>query len=455
MAKLVRLNKIEGKSFLNRLKIEPIIIYEDVQGSKIFVKWTASGVEIRPKHHDAEPLNPIDLAVQKYYGKAYEYLTNLKPSIISLLRRGWQFCFEYFPDTQPAHVKYDIEPQNNLVLTCILKGRRYIQDFEELAEYARVIGVDCLPVLFRGVLNEVQFDLIERFLSTSQHDLEYVFDTDSNFSHFFYSVLCPGSKSSFLMSDGNFQENSERLIIRFEDSDEINLALLNPMYKRGVDVDMTEHVEVYSLFLISFMEYCQLVDINTIKAEGETRGDIYLDILCKIFNKFITINLEQILEFEFDIPKFFREDKFKIDKDRIKNNITIQHIEVDPKIEYVFKVIVGSFQRKKSKPIGIFNETSVEVFNQIVDKIQNRIDEITRDARPETVLDRGTLTFDEYISADAAGHIYPDVYDKFADKKTLIGKKGKKVWSNKKDKKDAVIPAGTFWAKPDKDTKKI
>lgn len=452
MAKLVRLNEIEGKQFLKRLQIEPIVIYEDVQGSKIFVKWTNQGVEIRPKRSDADPLNPIDLAVQKYYGLAYDYLRSLKPSIISLLKKGWQFCFEYFPDEQPAHVKYDIVPQNNLVLTCILKGKKYVQDFEELDEYARVIGVDSVPVLFKGVLSEVQYDLIERFLSTSQHDLEYIFDQDSNFSHFFYSILCPGSKSSFLMLEGNFQENSERLIIRFEDNDEINLALLNPMYKKGIESDMTEHVEVYSLFLLSFIEYSQLIDIKTIKAEGDNRGDLYLDIMCKMFNRFITANLEQILDFEFDIPKFFREEKFKIDPDRIKNNITLQHLRIDPKIEYVFKVIVGSFQRKRTKPIGIFNDMSVIVFNDIVDKIQTRIDEITRDARPVSVLDKGTLTFDEYMSADAEGHVYPDVYNKF-DKEPKVdgGKKKdfKKGWSFKDKDKTSPVPDGSFWSETD------
>jgi hypothetical protein len=250
------------------------------------------------------------------------------------------------------------------------------------------------------------------------------------------------------MSEGNFQENSERLIIRFEDSDEINLALLNPMYKKGIESDMTEHVEVYSLFLLSFMEYAQLIEIKTIKAEGDNRGDLYLDIMCKMFNRFITHNLEQILDFEFEIPKFFREEKFRIDSDRLTNSITLQHISIDPKVEYVFKVIVGSFQRKRSKPIGIFNDNSVLVFNDIVDKIQARIDEITKDARPESVLDKGTLNFDDYMSADAEGHVYPDVYNKFEEKPKADGgkKKDKKGWIDGKGKgKETLPPEGSFW----------
>jgi hypothetical protein len=46
------------------------------------------------------------------------------------------------------------------------------------------------------------------------------------------------------------------------------------------------------------------------------------------------------------------------------------------KIEYIFKVVLGSFIKKRKKPIGIFTENTVVLFNKFVDEIDNHISSI-------------------------------------------------------------------------------
>ena len=130
------------------------------------------------------------------------------------------------------------------------------------------------------------------------------------------------------------------------------------------------------------------------------------------------------------IPTFFQEDKFKINIDLLKNDTTITHISSDPKLEYIFKIILGSFNKKKKKPIGIFNEKTVELFNNEVDKISIYLDDILEINREFMLRNNDLMNFKDYFkikyNTDAAGDVYPDV-DKLSDKiEQETGKEKKK-----------------------------
>jgi hypothetical protein len=51
----------------------------------------------------------------------------------------------------------------------------------------------------------------------------------------------------------SFQSNLEKIIISIEDK-QMTFQLLNPLYKKLNGGSSSEHVEIYSLILISFME---------------------------------------------------------------------------------------------------------------------------------------------------------------------------------------------------------
>ena len=157
----------------------------------------------------SEKLNLVDLAIQNYYNPGIKYLESLDVRVKSLLNKKWWFCFEYFPDEQPANIGYDRVPKNHLVLTAINKGGKYEFSVEELDEYARLFDVDILPIVFQGKLNERMIEAIKYFINTSEEDLEYVFG-EKSFSFFFYRILNPSSTNSFLMKDEDYQSNLEK-----------------------------------------------------------------------------------------------------------------------------------------------------------------------------------------------------------------------------------------------------
>lgn len=441
MGKIVTLNDVENKDILDDIFNNDIIVYEDIQGSKIWVNWNGKEFSIRPKSLNAEPINLIDLAMQNYYNPAINYFNTFDIRIKGLMPKNWSFCFEYFPDLTPANIEYQKLPKHGLVLTEINKSGKYGSSTEELSEYARLFDVDSLPVIYEGRLSDSMREAIKYFLATSDKDLQYVFGEQS-FAFFFYKILNPNSDSSFLMED-KFQDNLEKIVIRVKDKD-ISFEILNPLYSRVSSDNSTDFTDVYSLILLNFLTFCQSVNLEDIKLKGERRDYLYIYLICKLFNIYVSDVREDLENFEFSIPEFFDKEKFKINRELINNKLTKELIEESPKLEYIFKCILSSFSKKRKKPVGIFTDATVILFNNFVDKINTLLDNHLRKMREVQVTQAGLLDFGDFFEikydTDAAGDVYPDIYDEI-----------QKASSDKKDKKG--IKPGVI--QPEEKAKKI
>jgi len=425
MSKLITLNGIDDEKLLDDLFSDEIIVLEDIQGSKIWVNWNGNEFSIKPKSISSEPINLIDLAMQNYYNPVMKYFTELDERVKSLLNRKWWYCFEYFPDEQPANIEYSRVPKNNLVLSAVNKGSKFEFNIEELDEYSRLFDVDLIPVVYQGSLTEAMKEAIKYFINTSEQDLEYIFG-EKSFAYFFYKVLNPASNNSFLMDD-DYQKNLEKLIIRSKNND-ISFELLNPLYKRLSEANSTEFVEIYTLILVNFLNFCQSVNVTDIKLKGDRKDEIYIYLICKLFNIYVSEVKQDLLDFDFMVPEFFDKDKFKINTELIKNKLTKDYIKEDDKLEYIFKVILGSFNKKRKKPIGIFTENTVKLFNKFIQNIDDYISEYLGKIHEIELGKAGLLDFGDFFDinfdVDGDGQVYPDVYDEF-EKGVDIDKKKK------------------------------
>ena len=433
MSKLVTLNKEKGDEILDRLFNDEIIVLEDVQGSKIWVNWDGKKFRIKSKSINNDDINIIDLAIQNYYNFAMDYFNSMNSRVKGLLNKKWWFCFEYFPDQQPANIEYSRVPKNKLVLTGIWKNKKYQVNLDEIEEYSRLLDVDSIPVIFNGKLTDEMKEAITYFLNTSKEDLEFVFE-EKSFAFFFYKLLNPLSKNSFLMED-DFQNNVEKLIIRSKIGD-ISFELLNPLYERISSANDTEFVEIYTLILVNFLNFCQTIDLNKIRLKSKRKDEMYIELMCNMFNKYMLNVKSDLMNFQFTIPEFFDKEKFKINKELISNKITRQHLESDSKIEYIFKILLGSFKKKKKKAIGIFEEKTVVVFNKYIDDISKYIDNCLKIEQQRTATKKGLVDFGEYFDikydTDGEGKVYPDIYKEF--EKDKLNKKLKKNKGEKSSK---------------------
>jgi len=443
MTMIKKLNVENSQEFIDLVKDKELIVYEDIQGSQIFIKWTGDKFIIKPKSLRSQPLNFIDLATQKFYNQAYKYIHQLPDYVTDLLNKNWWFCFEYFPDNQPANIEYNIVPKGGLILTCIVKGSKYFYNYDELKEYGELFNVDYLPVLYKGKLSEKQLEIIDLYLNTSDKDLEYVFG-EKNFAYFFYQILNPQLKNSFLMNDEVFNDNLEKIIFKIDNNTDYSFELLNPLYHRLSSNNNTEYIDTYSLILLSFLEYFQQIALKNYKLHSLTMDELYIEIVCKIFNDYIKDIKKDIEKWNFGIPSFFKEDKFKINLELIPNKLTKDFVKSNDKIEYVFKCILSSFSKKKKKPIGVFNQQTLILFNSLVKDINLYLEKQLELNREYAIQKSDVKNFKDYFDlkyeVDADGRLYPDVFDEFDDeggedkkkkkKKTVFGKKGgKKDWS--------------------------
>ena len=428
----MKLNNIQNESELNDILNNELTIFEDIQGSKIYVNWNGKEFTIKAKSLSSDPINLIDLAMQNYYNHAINYFNSLDSRVKGLINRKWWFGFEFFPDTQPANIIYSKVPKNHLVLTSICKGNKFDYTIDELEEYARLFDVDVIPVIFQGKLDEKVIEAIKYFLNTSEEDLEYVFG-EKSFTYFFYKILNPQLQNSFLMEE-DFQKNLEKLIIRVNGKD-VSFEILNPLYKRISDANSTDFVEIYTLILVNFLTFCQSIDFDQIKIKGGKRDEAYIYIICKLFNMYLSEVKDDLSNFEFTVPEFFDKDKFRINTELIPNKMTKQYISEDKKFEYIFKVILGSFNKKRNKPIGIFTEGTIKIFNNFVQLIQSKIDDYFNKKNEVDLTRSGLLDFGSFFqvsySVDAENRVYPDIYKEIEQgeekkKKDLSGKGAKK-----------------------------
>lgn len=445
MSKLITLNGLTDDQILNDLFADEIFVYEDVQGSKIWVNWNGKEFQIKPKSVTSQSINLIDLAMQNYYNPAINFFNSLDDRIKGLLNKKWWFCFEYFPDNQPANIEYNRVPKNQLVLTGIYKSNKYELNIDELAEYSRLLNVDLLPIIYQGKLTENMIEAIKYFINTSENDLEYIFG-EKSFSYFFYKILNPKIDNSFLM-DEDFQKNLEKMIIRCQSKD-MSFELLNPLYKRLSETNNTEFVEIYTLILINFLNFCQSVNLEDIKLKGDKKDDIYIYLISKLFNIYVSEVKEDLLNFDFTVPEFFDKDKFKINTELINNKLTKDYIKEDEKLEYIFKVILGSLNKKKKKAIGIFTDNTVTLFNKFVADMDSYISTYLNKMQQIELGRAGLLDFGDFFEIqydqDAEGQVYPDVYSEFekgveSDKKKK-GKGGKLPISPETEELDSKTP---------------
>ena len=135
-----------------------------------------------------------------------------------------------------------------------------------------------IPVIFQGKLTEAMKEAIKYFVNTSEEDLEFIFG-EKSFAYFFYKVLNPSLKNSFLMNSEYFQQNVEKLIIRTP-ADDTGFELLNPLYARMSLDNQTDFVEIYTLILMNFLNFCQSVNIGQVKLKGEKKEECYIYLIC-------------------------------------------------------------------------------------------------------------------------------------------------------------------------------
>lgn len=389
MSKKILITDLNKDKFIDTLRTYNISVVEDVKGSKIYFSFEPETykVIIKQKSLNNNNIEMIDLSNQNLYGKVYEYLSNIDKRIAILCQNIW-FCVELIDDTNTF---YDKQPKHGMVLTSIIKNEQYINDISVLNEYADLLDITHVPVIFNGKLNDKQIELINYFLSTRKEDLELIFGENDNFTSFFYKILS-SDKTSFLNTGYNPELN--KLIVRTSEYD-MSFEILNPM-SDAISLDYMDFSMTYSIIVSEMLEFLYKNDYENIYVVGEDEENIYLNLMCELFIRFIDNKKNRILNFEFDVPPYIYLDSYKINRECLPNKLK-DLVDSDPRIEFIFKTCYKVFKNPVKKPFGVIDEKLLKLLNTEINNIRSVVDKKLRIETMDILKKPGMLSFNDFV----------------------------------------------------------
>lgn len=163
---------------------------------------------------------------------------------------------------------------------------------------------------------------------------------------------------------------------------------------------------------------------------------------------YVTEVKDDLLNFDFIVPEFFDKDKFRINIELVRNKLTRDYIEESKKLEYIYKILLGSFNKKKKKVVGIFTERTLDIFNKFIDDLNKLIDDYLNKKSEIELGAHDLVDFSTFfdlkskIDVDSTGTVYPDVYNNMVNgiPDNSKKKKGKEIYG--KDYKFGKGPIG-------------
>jgi RNA ligase-like protein len=134
-----------GHKHLAELLLDPVIVEEKIDGSQFSFGLFEDGLRCRSK---GAQLNII--APDQMFQRAIDAVRDLP------LHEGWTYRAEYLMKPKHNALVYDRIPRNHLIVFDINPGHEEYLSWAAKAEEAARIGLECVPLIFSGVVEDLQ-----------------------------------------------------------------------------------------------------------------------------------------------------------------------------------------------------------------------------------------------------------------------------------------------------------
>jgi len=376
----------KGSDFVNQLFNQYVTINEKMDGSAFsFERDRETGKFKFYRRDQRNPITLVDRTLMKYYEKPIQYIESLPPHIIQKIPRGWRFGLEYFANRNPVEIVYDRLPKNHLILSYVHKlddlGKisSTISNKGSLDEWADLLGVERSPIIFQGKLDEDQKSEILEFLNTPFKKLVERFSTQS-FVRYIISTLNPELSKSALNDD--LDKEVEGIVFKFGDPNKENETVLAKM----VDPIFTEIAKQKSssqrekkpsdflgITLLDVMNFILEKGLKNFEVEGDSEDERYISFISDVFAKFLDENKEKYKGTDFEEPSYLKKDDFRLNKNLISDRKVLKYVEEDESFESLFKLILNSFRKIKTRASGIVTSGMIEQLNLLIQDIKEHI----------------------------------------------------------------------------------
>ena len=364
------LNSNEFNDMLNN----KIVVTEKLAAPSLFVRRGLNGFEFF-KNGSSDELSVIDRTLVSLYETAIKYFQSLSPETKQSMPIDWKFGFDYIPEDGVASIDYDTLPLNYLVLTHIQaigdngKARKIITDSQVLNKWATTFGVQAPPILFDGMLNPEQKTKLINLLSLSDSEYKQQFAVKS-FTRDAYHVFDPSLSKSAL--NNNLDKEIDGLIVSFVDSTKIKTFKLEAFDRDIESKEDRESSHMYQITIVDLLEFLNSFNFDEIELTEENSELRYIELVSAIYNQYLNENAFKYVGAKFDSANFSTVESFQLNTNYIKNETTLKYLE-NPVLAELYKIILGSLRKKRTKETSIITGLVFTQINEIIDKIEQKI----------------------------------------------------------------------------------
>ena len=400
MISLQNILNSEGQEFLDNLLNKEVVVNEKLNAATLsFQKKATSEMDLNRKltFYKGSGVNKREITVAdrvmtNFYSNGMTYLSNLSKIVIDKIPSNWTFVCKYFPNHQPSFINYSVLPKNNLVLSCIITSSgTKLDDVDDLRSWAEMFDIAYQEPVFRGYLTQYQKERLNDYIKKGSNK--------DSFARFIITLLNPNLTHSLYQNDG-FDSPIDGFIFKFISDD----GITKPISAKLIDPYMTNIIlknksnkgfkDNTDVLLSDFAVFMTGQDMDSILLHSEDESQRYLELFYKLFNRYIKYKKSQLEDFDVDTNDVVKESidlDFNVDLGEISNETTKKLLKDNPEYKSIFKTLLGSFKAKKPEDYKslVMSPGVVRIFNDIIDKINNKIS--TRD-------DEENYSFSSYMN---------------------------------------------------------
>lgn len=273
---------------------------------------------------------------------------------------GYIFGVSYYPNTRTNIIPY--EKIDKYILTDISKRTKKIsRNLSEniVAEWSLKLHMGLPPVIYKGVLNEEQKQLL---INYANKNFEFIKEND--FSTFISeNIATTYSKQSLI----------EGIIIKSYDKTvqlkSYEFELLSESY-----IKESDNKYIYDIIILYLNNYLKEHKLSFNKTSDNEQN--YINIVCDIFNGFINNNKSSLISLNESLVKPKTYGDPIIHSNRFISNKDTLNLLNTPLYESLFYIMLNALRKtKKPNSIGVLSESDVINFNNQVEIIKNILNE--------------------------------------------------------------------------------
>lgn len=352
----------------------PCVVTEKIQASSFHVKRNKDGFEYF-KSGQKQAMDKVDRTIVRYYENAINYFNTLPKPVREKMPIDWKFGFDYMVDPKTVDIEYDNLPKNSLVLTHVqvlgtsdpTQIKKVIRDPQVLHSWAEILGVQPLPVLHQGVLQSDQKDDLISLLELSTEAYTKHFK-DRSFTRTVYNIFNKGLSTSALNLD--LDKPIDSLIVTFQDGKGYKMFKLEPFDKKAPEDRKPS--DMYQISILDLVEFVSQYDLTKVELAAEKADERYLELISIIFNAYVEKNATKYIGASFDSADFATGKGFELNTRFIQDEKTVSLVQ-NKILAELYKIILGSFRKRRTKETDIINADLMTQINEIVDEIEMMI----------------------------------------------------------------------------------